>query len=71
MFRAANRCSRARAPYDVWTFVDAAKNGNLENMKWLLENKFPYDELTFSYAAKNGNLENMKWLLENRFPYNE
>jgi hypothetical protein len=42
MFREANRCSRG--PYDESTFAAAAENGNLENMKWLFENKFPYDE---------------------------
>jgi len=68
MFRAANR--RSRTPYDKWTFAYAAKNGNIENMKWLLENKFPYDECTFKYAVENINLENIKWLLENNFPYN-
>jgi hypothetical protein len=56
-------------PYDGWTFAYAAKNGNIENMKWLLENKFPYNEWTFEYATKNENIENMKWLLENKFPY--
>jgi hypothetical protein len=69
MFRAANRLRRT--PYDEWLFVYAASNGNLENMKWLLENNFPYNEMTFSYAALNGNLENMKWLLENNFPYDD
>jgi hypothetical protein len=49
----------------------AAENGNLENMKWLLENKFPYDEYVFQRAAENGNLENMKWLLKNKFPYDK
>jgi hypothetical protein len=45
-----------------------AKNGNLDNMKWLLKNKFPYDTFTFTYATENGNLDNIKWLLENKFP---
>src|ERR1700730_7539038 len=44
--------------YQLFNFC--AKNENLENMKWLLENKFPYDELTFAYSAENGNLDNMK-----------
>jgi hypothetical protein len=29
-------------------FDYCAKYGKLENMKWLLENKFPYDEWTFN-----------------------
>ncbi len=50
--------------------MNAATNGNLENMKWLLENGCTWDEKTFSEAAYNGNLENMKWLRENSCPWN-
>lgn len=56
-----------------WTrikqFTSAAKNGNLENMKWLKENGCPWDANTFASAAKNGNLDNMKWLKENGCPW--
>ena len=52
-------------------FKICAKNGKLENMKWLFENKFPYDTGTFAHASRNGNFNNMKWLLENKFPYGE
>ena len=45
-------------------------NGNLENMKWMLQNDFPKDEYIFEYAAINGNLDNMNWMLRNNFPYN-
>ncbi len=58
-------------PYNEWTFAFAARNGNLENMKWLKENGFHNDTWTFGWAAENGNLENMKWLKENGLPYNE
>ena len=38
-----------------------ARYGRLENVKWLLKNKFPYCIWgIFSAAAENGNLENMK-----------
>jgi len=50
------------------TFRYAAFNGNLDNIKWLKENKCPWNENTFTYAAGNGNLENMKWLKENGCP---
>src|SRR5579871_3011947 len=39
-------------------FEFSAKYGNLENIKWLLENKFPYDSWVFRNAAENGNLNN-------------
>jgi len=55
----------------TYTFAEMAKNGNLENMKWLKENGCSWNELTFFNAAKNGNLENMKWLKENGCPWNE
>ena len=48
------------------TFACAA-NGNLDNMKWLLENNFSSSCITFSNAALNGNLDNMKCLLGNNF----
>ena len=47
---------------------EAAKYGNLENMKWLKEQGCPWDSYTFKYAARNGNLENMKWLKEQGCP---
>mgnify|MGYP007051644451 CR=1 FL=1 len=37
---------------DDWTFARAAKNGKLENLKWLYENNFLFDSYTLSYAAK-------------------
>ena len=47
------------------------QNGNLENMKWLLEKGCPWNFWTFEKAAEHGNLENMKWLLEKGCPWNE
>jgi hypothetical protein len=43
-------------------FKDAAKSGNLIDMKWLKANGYKFDRRTFAYAAKSGNLDNMKWL---------
>ena len=31
-------------PWDIFTFVNATLNGNLENMKWLKENGCPTKE---------------------------
>jgi len=36
------------------TFADEAKNGKIENMKWLLENKFPHDFNALNSVVKNG-----------------
>ena len=43
----------------------AAKNGNLDILKWLKRNGCPWNEDTFTAAATHGNLENMKWLKKN------
>ena len=37
--------------YYMDTFAHAAENGNLENMKWMLENNFPFGNLTFSFKC--------------------
>ena len=47
----------------------SVENGNLDIMKWFIENGCPFDAFTFTAAAKNGNLDNMKWLLENGCPF--
>jgi hypothetical protein len=51
-------------------FQDAAFNGSLDIMKYMLANNFPYNSLVFMNAVNNGSLTNMKWLLANNFPYN-
>src|SRR5258706_16296097 len=48
-----------------------AKYGNLDNLKWLLDNHFPFDEWTFAYAVERNNLDTLKWLLNNHFPFDE
>ncbi|KAJ3250112.1 hypothetical protein HK103_004034 [Boothiomyces macroporosus] len=54
---------------EFFTFTQAAKNGNLKNMKWLKENNCPLYIGTFREAANNGDLETMKWLKENNCPW--
>src|SRR5437660_825537 len=39
---------------EIFLFSTNAEYGNLENMKWLLENKFKYDYRTFESAALHG-----------------
>ena len=65
----ANGCPFEYEPFSYNTFEHAVINGNLVNMKWLLEIGCPFGENAFPYAAENGNLENMKWLLENGCPF--
>lgn len=45
---------------------DAALNGNLNCMKWLMQQGHTMDVYTFQNAVLNGNLENMKWLKRTR-----
>jgi hypothetical protein len=52
-------------------FEICAEYEHLENMRWLLKNKFPFDEETFSNAAINGNLRIMKLLLKNKIPFDD
>jgi len=51
------------------TFRYAAKNGNLEIIKWLLKKGYKFDEMTLMCAVINGNIENIRWLLDNNCPY--
>ncbi|KAJ3317390.1 hypothetical protein HDV06_001658, partial [Boothiomyces sp. JEL0866] len=44
---------------ESFSMYDAARNGNLENMRWLKENNCPWGEETFGNAAEYGDLENM------------
>ena len=52
-------------------FAQAARYGDLNNMKWLHENGCPLDYYTFGAAAENGDLEILDWLLLNNCPYEE
>ncbi len=53
------------------TFSSAALNGNLDTLKWMLDNNFPKDVWTFAYAAEKGNFHILKWMFENNFPKDE
>ena len=50
-------------------FTCAARNGNLNTMKWILGSGCEFGHDTFTTAAKNGNLDNMKWLKKNGCPF--
>ena len=52
-------------------FVDAAKNKNLKNMKWLKDQGVLWEEnenIIFFYAGINGDLQMLKWLKEQGCP---
>ena len=47
----------------------AAKEEQLEILRWLRENDFPWDENTCEEAAGRGNLEVLQWLRANGCPW--
>ena len=49
----------------------AARNGDLEALKALLEDDYPWDEDTCAYAAKGGHLETLKRLRANGCGWSE
>ena len=51
--------------WSQFTFALAAEQGNLENMRWLLENGCSWDIDTPPAAATYGSLENLKFLYQN------
>lgn len=55
----------------VDTFMEAAGNGDLEVLKWLLSKGCPWNETTCIIAAGNGHLEVLKWARENDCPWDE
>ena len=68
LFAVSNTCfARINATNLINTIIytSSTKNGNLENMKWLKENRCSWNLNTFNSAVENGNLKNMKWLKEN------
>jgi len=57
-------------PLNDWQiFSAAAKNNNLDIMKWLKINECPWNSHIFYYAIKNENIEAMNWLKEMGCPY--
>ena len=62
---ALEKCSEKRERF----CAEMARNGNVELLKFLHEERCPWDFWTCSYAAKNGHLECLKYAHENRCPW--
>ena len=50
---------------------NAAENGHLETLQWLVQNKYKWDIWTCASAALNGHLDILKWLIDNGCPYDK
>jgi len=60
-----------KCEWDTETIDTAAQNGNLEMLKYCLENQCPMDEGVCAHAAANGHLECLKYLHEEvKAPWN-
>ena len=65
-----DRHSRGLLDDEYLLCVAAARNGDLEALKALLEDDYPWDDDTCAYAARGGHLEILKWARENGCPWN-
>ena len=64
---ALKKCSEDRERF----CAEMARNGNVELLKFLHEERCPWDFWTCSYAAKNGHLECLKYAHENGCPWDK
>jgi hypothetical protein len=62
---------RVRVTFDEGLCLAAAKGGQLQVLKWLLENDCPWDERACSGAAQFGHLGVLKWSDANDCPWDE
>ena len=53
-----------KCEWDEWTINAAARQGNLEMVKYCVANECPIDEWACASAAQNGHLECLKYLRE-------
>ena len=53
-----------KCKWDRWTIHAAARQGNLEMVKYCVANECPIDENACAYAADGGELEVLKYLRE-------
>jgi len=53
-----------KCEWDRWTITPAARQGNLEMVKYCVANECPIDSEACAYAAQNGHLEILKYLRE-------
>ena len=53
-----------KCKWDEWTINRAARQGNLEMVKYCVANECPIDEWACAHAASGGHLECLKYLHE-------
>ena len=53
-----------KCEWNEWTIIVAARQGNLEMVKYCVANQCPINERACEYAAENGHLEVLKYLRE-------
>jgi len=56
--------------WDEGAIISAASHGNLEMVKYCVENDCPMDEYACAYAALNGHLDVLRYLHEHDCPWN-
>jgi hypothetical protein len=61
----------AKYGWDKLTCTRAAKDGNIECIKYAHKNGCKWDKLTCAYASKNGHLKCLKYLHKNGCPWNK
>lgn len=57
--------------WDEWTAIAAAKYGNLELYKYIVNNGCPLNVGVTTYAANAGHIEIIKWAIKNECPFSE
>jgi len=55
--------------WNSWTIITAASNGNLEMVKYCVENDCPMDASACANAAEEGHLDVLKYLREHGCPW--
>ena len=56
--------------WDKWPIIDAAARGNLDMVKYCVENDCPMDASACAYAAYDGHLAILKYLHQHDCPWN-
>ena len=63
--------AKLHCPLDVWICSIAAKEGNIEVLKWAVDHGCRCSSSAFGFAALRGHLEVLKWMHSNGFQWDE